>query len=174
MSTTSYIEATDGSPEALNDDESLWVVSTHRLISPSGEELASWTRCAVGYFYYDGEWVVEEDTEGGDVVPEEVEEILAELGLEDEIPSVPQPAEPEEDPDGGWGLGYTSTDPIGALPTVPGRRYATREDAEKARAAFYRVMRVNYPGGWIAPDAVLMKLDPLDEEWGIESDDGER
>jgi hypothetical protein len=78
----------DGEPEALNEgSESLWVVSTHELMV-DGEAVAEWTRCSVGH-WKDGFWDVEEDTEGGDVLPKRIEAILSELGLEDYIPSIP-------------------------------------------------------------------------------------
>lgn len=86
----------NGSPDALNDDETLWVTSSHELVI-DGETVAEWIRCAMGTYgeagrqCSDDEWCVSEDTNGGDILPENVAVALEALGLEDSLPDVPAP-----------------------------------------------------------------------------------
>lgn len=90
------IETDDEAPGDLGQDGVLWVTSTHRLIV-AGEEVADWTRCARGHYgdqgrtEYIDKWTVEEDTDGGDTLPEPYAVALRALGLEDDLPDVPEP-----------------------------------------------------------------------------------
>lgn len=143
------IEENDGEPAALNNDERLWVVSTHRLLL-GGECIAEWTRCASGSWGACGQaanaWVEEEDTNGGDTVPERVQVLLDLIELEDDIPAVPEPASADEtiqpDPDGEYCVfWHTVFDESGNED-----RYATQEDAEAVAAERDREFAAAHPG----------------------------
>lgn len=122
----------DEEPDALDaddDNNALWVVS-NRTLEIAGETVAEWTRCSVGRYGSDGDWCVEEDTEGNDELPDNVAVALDALGLADEIPDVEEPAratdEHTPDPEGEYCLYWeTVGDDAG-----PRARYTTREAAE--------------------------------------------
>ena len=144
------IDTDDGEPDALNGDDSLWVVSNHTL-TVAGESVAEWTRCSVGSWGGSGggrcdDWCVEEDTNGGDVLPERIAAILSELGLEDEIPSVPEPDSAsdtiDEDPDGEWCVYWTT---VGDDDHVVAR-YATEDDAQAVCDERQRKLSAKHPG----------------------------
>ncbi len=145
------ITTDDTEPEDLNGDSgALWVISNHRL-TIDGVEVAEWTRCTVGMYGSQGlsemvgVWCTEEDTEGVDGLPEIVEIILDAIGLEDEIPSVPEPEEPchPVDPEGGYCV-YWETVGDDARPL---KRYATREQASEMCDVFSRSFAQNNPSG---------------------------
>lgn len=121
------IETEDGEPESLDDSESLWVTSDHTL-TYDGETIAEWTRCSCGAYGHDGTWSVEEDTNGGDRLPESVATLLAAIGCEDTLPDVPEPQADEQhrpDPTGSYCVYWeTVGDDAG-----PWTRYATYEEA---------------------------------------------
>lgn len=129
------IENDDDSPEALNGgEEPLWVVSRHRLMIDA-VQVAEWTRCAMGTWGEQGRqcsddaWCVSEDTDGGDQMPDAVSAVLDAMGLEDEIPDVPEPDLAidtyEEDPNGEFALYWETVGDDGG----PRRRYSTLEAA---------------------------------------------
>lgn len=122
------IETNDGDPEALNNDDALWVMSDHALLI-DGDEVATWQRCAVGDYGDDG-WQVDEDTDGDDKLPDGVAVALNALGMEDSIPDVPEPPAADEqyteDPDGEYAV-YWET--VGDDAHVVAR-YASLEAAE--------------------------------------------
>jgi hypothetical protein len=144
------IDQDDDDPDDLNGDGgALWVVSHHRLMV-AGETVAEWTRCSVGRYGANGSradaWDVSEDTEGGDILPGRIEEILASLGIDDECPDVPEPADPEDeiDPDaaGDWCV-YWET--VGDDAHVVAR-YATEDDASAVCDAKNRALKGANPG----------------------------
>lgn len=144
------IETDDDSPDALNGDDALWVVSTHAL-TVAGETVAEWTRCAVGSWGGSGggradSWCVEEDTAGGDRLPERISAILSELGIEDEIPSVPEPDSAvdttDEDPDGEWCVYWTTAGDDEHVVA----RYATEDDAQAVCDERARALSASHPG----------------------------
>jgi hypothetical protein len=144
------IDTDDGEPDALNGDDTLWVVSTHTL-TVDGEAVAEWTRCASGSWGGSGggradSWCVEEDTNGGDVLPDRIAAILSELGLEDEIPSVPEPDSAsdtiDDDPEGEWCVYWTTAGDDAHMVA----RYATEGDAQAICDERQRALRAKHPG----------------------------
>ena len=67
-----------------------------------------------------------------------------------------------------FGLGFTSTDPIGALPEKPARRFKSIENARRARDKWMRDARKYQPGRWLAPHPVVMRLER--GEWVVVPD----
>jgi len=146
------IETDDESPDGLNSDDALWVTSTHRLLI-DGEQIAEWTRCAMGCYGEAGrqcsedDWCVSEDTNGGDELPENIGVVLEALSLKDEIPDVPEPEKATEihdtDTDGEWAV-YWET--VGDDAHVC-QRYSTREAAEAVRNQRNREFSAANPSG---------------------------
>ncbi len=131
---TCEIETDDDSPDELDDSGSVWVTSTHKL-TIEGETVATWTRCSVGHYGEPGrqcsedEWCEEEDTNGGDILPNNIDDVLKALGLDDSIPGVPEPTLADDiyetDDEGEFALYWeTVGDDAG-----PRARYATIEAA---------------------------------------------
>ena len=144
------IDEDDGEPDALNEDDTLWVVSAHSL-TVAGETVATWTRCACGSWGGSGggrvdTWIVEEDTNGGDRLPDRIAAILSELGIDDEIPSVPEPDSAsdtiDEDPDGEWCVYWTT---VGNDAHVVAT-YETEEDAQAVCDERQRALAAKHPG----------------------------
>lgn len=130
------IESMDGEAYALNGGDSpLWVVDDRRLLI-DGVRVAEWTRCAMGDWgeagrqCSDDEWCVNEDTNGGDRLPEIVEAVLGVLGLEDDIPDVASPSlatdENEPDSDGEYAVYWETVGDDAHVVT----RYGSHEAAE--------------------------------------------
>lgn len=142
----------DGPPDALNEDDTLWVVSEHKLVI-DGETVAEWNRCSMGTYgeagrqCSDDEWCVSEDTNGGDKLPETVAVALEALGLEDSIPDVPEPEKAtdthEEDEGGGYAV-YWET--VGDDAHVVAR-YSDRDAAEAVCAQKNREFSARNPSG---------------------------
>lgn len=144
------IETEDGDAEDLSDSGALWVTSTHRLML-DGVEVAEWTRCARGHYGDQGRsemvgvWCTEEDTDGGDELPESVGMLLAKIGLEDSIPDVDEPDEPDHptDANGDYCV-YWETVGNDAGPL---KRYATRKQAQDMCDVFERHFAQRNPSG---------------------------
>lgn len=147
------IETDDDAPDDCNSGgDSLWVVSRHQL-TLDGDVVAEWTRCSVGSYGGNGGpgtrpdgWEVDEDTNGGDRLPDGVEVLLSALGLDDDIPDVPEPELASEtidaNPDGDYAVYWTT---VGDDERVI-ERYTTREDAETIAAERQRSLRATNPG----------------------------
>ena len=156
------IESDDDSPESMDDSDARWVTSTHTLTA-GGLQIATWTRCSRGGWGGSGArpdaWTVVEDTNGGDRLSERLEAILDELGLTDECPAVPEPdTTVEEDPAGEWCVYW---DTVGDDEHVVAR-YATEEDATRARDAKDRELRGANPGDLLCGYSVRHLVD---SEW---------
>jgi hypothetical protein len=160
------IETSDDAPDALNGDEALWVVSTHTLVVDR-VAVATWTRCAVGSWGGSGggrvdAWCVEEDTNGGDCLPERIEALLSALGIDDEIPSVPEPDSAsdtvDEDPEGEWCVYW---DTVGDDAHVVAR-YATEGDAQAVCDERARALKASQPGDLLCGYEVRCLVD---SEW---------
>jgi hypothetical protein len=105
---TIEIDENDDDPDALNGgDYPLWVVST-RTLHIDGHPVTSWTRCSVGDYDDYGDWVVDEDTNGGDQLPKNVAVALSVFPLQDYPPDVPEPPTATElyvhDPNGQYAV----------------------------------------------------------------------
>jgi hypothetical protein len=153
------IDANDDEADDMNSEGShLWVVSTHRLLiggteTAEGEEIAEWTRCACGHYGQEGNqvfadsWTVDEDTNGGDQLPDAAAIALDALGLEDTIPDVEEPAlaseEHEVDEDGEYAV-YWET--VGDDAHVVAR-YTTLEAAQAVAEEKSRGLAAKNPGG---------------------------
>lgn len=146
------IETDDDSPDDLGSEGVLWVTSTHTLLY-DGERISQWTRCSRGCYGSQGRselvnvWCVDEDTDGGDTLPEMVELLLDALGIEDDLPDVPEPDKAtdtiSEDPDGEYCV-YWDTVLEDARPL---KRYSTLEDAIAVRDQLDREFRQSNPSG---------------------------
>jgi len=140
----------DDADDLAGDGGAMWVTSTHTL-TIDGVEVAEWTRCAIGRYGDQGRtemvgvWCVDEDTDGGDELPEIVASLLGAIGMDDAIPDVPEPAEPNHpvDPDGEYCVYWeTVGDDAGPL-----HRYATQEEAEEMCEVYSRHFRAANPSG---------------------------
>lgn len=173
-----HIEQDDDSPDALNGGDSpLWVVSTHRLCV-DGEVVAEWTRCSMGDYgagsheRHDSDtWRVVEDTDGGDTLPPAVAVALDALGLEDDIPDVPEPEAPAEVEDGEYAVLHkndyavsTGRDEWGVV-----SRHASADDARRACDASWRGFAAATTQGSYGPEWCVGVLS--DGEWVPMSDD---
>jgi hypothetical protein len=147
------IKMDDDGPDNLNnDDEKLWVVSTHKLVI-DGEDVAEWTRCSMGCYgeagrqCSDDEWCISEDTNGGDELPDNVRVALDALGLEDNLPDVPEPEKATDtntpDADGEYCV-YWET--VGNDEHVI-QRYSTKEAAEAVCSQKNREFSASNPNG---------------------------
>lgn len=177
------IDVDDDSPDDMNSDGSYWVVSTHRLLIGGndmieGAEVAEWTRCSRGHYGSQGQrqladsWEVEEDTDGGDKLPEAVGVALDALGIEDAIPDVDEPAQPNEERHGEWAVlhknDYAVSDGRDTWGVVA--RYATQSDAEIACEAKWRGFTAATTQGSYGPEWCVGHL--VGGEWQpIESDE---
>jgi hypothetical protein len=96
------IESEDGEPEDYDDSGRLWTVG-NRTLKCDGHTVAKWSRCVVSYYGRDGEWTTEEDPNGGDSLPDEIDALLTRVGLSDDLPAgADEPDAPSEDEDGEW------------------------------------------------------------------------
>lgn len=147
------IDTDDDGPDALSGgDYPLWVTSTHCLKIDT-EEVANWTRCAVGRYgeagrqCSDDQWCIDEDTDGGDVLPDKVAVALDALGVDDDIPDVPEPDKADEihtpDPAGEYAV-YWET--VGDDAHVVSR-YESLDAAEAVCAQRNREFAARNPSG---------------------------
>ncbi len=177
---TAEIETDDDSPDDLgNDTGSLWVVSTHRLLI-DGELAAEWTRYSVGHYGAQGQrhladsWEVDEDTDGGDSLPDAVAIVLDAFGLEDEFPGVPEPEGADEVEDGQWAVlnknDYAVSTPPDSWEVVS--RHASEEEARKACDACWRGFLAHTTQGTYGPEWCVGEM--VDGEWQPTEDDDDR
>ncbi len=160
------IEEADGDAEDFGQPGKLWVVSEHRLIV-GGYEVANWTRCNSGG-YSNGQWETEEDTEGGDRLPFAVGRLLDLLGLEDSLPSVPEPETPDhpQDPAGNYCVYWETVGDDEAVIS----RYATLEEASEMLEVYDRKFKSANPGvGYLCGYSVRV----LDGDKWVGCDDDE-
>lgn len=146
------IETDDGAAENLNNDDTAWVTSEHSLVI-DGETVAEWRRCARGHYGDQGRsemvgvWCTEEDTDGGDGLPDAVEYALDALGIEDDLPAVPEPDAADEehaqDAEGEYAVYWeTVGDDEGVL-----ARYSDLDAARAVCAQWDRQFRQRNPSG---------------------------
>jgi hypothetical protein len=129
----------DDDEEELEDTGSVSVVSRRRLMC-GDSIIAEWSRCARGR-YRGIDWVVTEDTEGGQL-PDWVSMILEANDMEDEIPYVPepQPTEYDEVSDGCYAVYWESIDEHVVA------RYDTLEAAQAVADEKNRELDFGHPG----------------------------
>lgn len=142
-----------------------------------GRSVATWERViAASWGGQHGEqpadtWESWEDTQGGGGVPGIVQAVLDELGLDadaDDLPGPDEPDEPDEDEEGEYGYAEARD---GERPDKPDYRYATVEDRDEAMGFWQRRMRARYPGGWLEPQIVPMRL--VDGAWQLDHSDSD-
>lgn len=141
------IAESDGEPEDLNAPTALWVVSEHKLML-GHTPVAEWTRCSRGNYSPQQPycWECEEDTEGGDYLPEHVKLLLQELGMGDEIPDVPEPTAPEPcgEEDAGAAVWYSEWEHEEWRVIS---YYETLTEAQRAASISSNEFRAAYPTG---------------------------
>jgi len=176
------IEIDDEEPEALNGgDEPLWVVS-NRTLTVNGESVATWTRCAIGGYgvgsherHNADTWLVEEDTEGGDVIPDAVKVAIDALGIEDDIPSVDEPDPPATNDDGEYAVLFRNNYAVstGEDDWDVVSRHEDKSDAERACVAKGRAFRASTTEGSYGPEWCVGYLASSGEWLPCDDDDSE-
>lgn len=118
-----------------------------RFLIIDGEQAEEWTRAADGAYGLSGaaggEWG-EMPAPGDDPPGGAAQQVMEEFGIKDELPCVPEPDPPDEDPEGEWKLmehPYEGDDfEVG--------RYETEEDAERAAVIATRNFKAYNIGGY--------------------------
>lgn len=166
------IEQDDDAPDALNGGDSpLWVVSGHTL-TVDGEEVAGWTRCAMGDYgagsherHDSDEWLVVEYTDGGDTLPSAVKVALDALGMEDDLPDVEEPESPAEASEGEYAVLHKNDYAVSGGSDTWGvvSRHESEDDARKACEAKWREFEAATTQGSYGPEWCVGVLE--DGEW---------
>lgn len=140
--------------------------TSERTLTAHGVKIAKWSRCSAGFYNDDhpnwgrGEWVCDECTDGGDMLPDRVSVVLDAIGLEDDIPGIAEPTLPSTDDSGEWAVVHKNDYSVST-----GRdeweivaQYETKDDARAACQAKWRAFAAANSKGSYGPEWAVANL----------------